>query len=182
MKKSKKRNNDEIKTTRIKRNTKMNDDYKVAVSFIIMLLIVLVCIGLLFFINGRFVTKDQFQNTETTTTTEATYDDTVILVSDILNQGSSKYYVMVYDYTNDAHKVLYSSLVSSFSDDDIKLYSVNLGLAFNSKYYNKEEDEKVKVSSSKDFNFTKPTLLVINKNKVTKAITDKDEIYSLLKD
>lgn len=183
--KKKKNNNQEfnIYTKEIKKRKYVNDDYKMAVSFIIVLAIVLVCIGALFFLNGKFVSKDILQDNKTTTTTTApSYDDTVILVNRILSVNSSKYYVMVYDFDNEVHSALYSSLVRSYKGEDIKLYSTNIGIALNKKYYNKDAEEKLKVSNYKEFNFTRPVLLEINKNKVSKVVTDEKEIISLLKE
>ena len=183
----KKKNNNKnqdfsIYTKEIKRKKFVNDDYKMAVSFVIVLVIVLVCIGGLFILNGKFVSKDILQDKTTTTTTTPSYDDTVILVNRILSVNSSKYYVMVYDFEDEVHSVLYSSLVSSYAGSDIKLYSTNIGIALNKKYYNKEKSEKLNVKSYKEFNFTRPVLLEINKNKVSKTITDKDEIHKILKE
>lgn len=183
--KKKKNNNQEfnIYTKEIKKKKNVNDDYKMAVSFVVVLAIVLVFIGALFLLNGKFVSKDILQDDKkTSTTTAPSYDDTVILVNRILSVSSSKYYVMVYDFDDEIHSALYSSLVSSYKGEDIKLYSTNIGIALNKKYYNKDSEEKLMVTNYKDFNFTRPVLLEINKNKVSKAITDAKEINSLLKE
>lgn len=182
--KKKKNNNQEfnIYTKEIKRKKYVNDDYKMALSFVIVLVIVLVFIGALFILNGKFVSKDILQDKTTTTTTAPSYDDSVILVNRILSVNSSKYYVMVYDFSDDVHSALYSSLVSSYKGEKIKLYSTNIGIALNKKYYNKEKAEKLNVKNYKEFNFTRPVLLEITKNKVSKTITNESEIYSLLKE
>lgn len=184
MKKKKNNNQDfNIYTKEIKKKKYVNDDYKMAVSFIVVLLIVLVFIGTLFFLNGKFVSKDILQDDKTTTTTTApSYDDSVILVNRILSVNNDKYYVMVYDFNDDIHNALYSSLVSSYKGENIKLYSTNIGIALNSKYYNKDKKENIMVSNYKDFNFTRPVLLEINKNKVSRTITTEKEIISILKE
>lgn len=184
MKKKKNNNQDfSIYTKEIKKKNYVNDDYRMAVSFVVVLVIVLVFIGTLFFLNGKFVSKDILQDDKmTSTTTAPSYDDTVILVNRVLDVSSSKYYVMVYDFEDEIHEALYSSTVSSYKGEDIKLYSVNIGIALNKKYYNKDAEEKLIVTNYKDFNFTRPVLLEINKNKVSKAITDAKEIKSLLKE
>lgn len=179
--KKKTRETNQFHTKEIKKKTYMNDDYKMAISFIAVLFIVLALIGLLFFFNGKFVTKDEFQGDKTTTTTEPSYDDTVILVNSILSISNNKYYVLAYDFNNTAQNSIYTSLVNSYSNSDTKLYSVNLGISFNSKYYNKDKDENVLVSNYKDFNFTRPILLVVNKNKVESVITDNEKITNVLK-
>ena len=182
--KKKKNNNQEFNfyTKEIKRRKLVNDDYKMAASFIVVLLIVLVFIGALFVLNGKFVSKDILQDKTTSTTTAPSFDDSVILVNNILDISKDKYYVMVYDFEDEAQSVLYSSVVSSYKGEKIKLYSTNLGVGFNKKYYDKEKSEKLKVKNAKEFNFTRPVLLEVSNNKVSKTITDEDEIYSLLKE
>lgn len=168
-------------TREIKKKNYMNDDYKMALSFIGVLFIVLALVGLLFFFNGKFVTKDEFQGDKTTATTEPSYDDTVILVNDILDISDKKYYVLAYDFTNIAQNSIYTPLVNSYSDSDIKLYSVNLGISFNKKYYNQDKEESVLVNNYKNFNFTRPTLLVVNKHKVEQVLTDNEKITNMLR-
>ncbi len=182
--KKKKNNNKEfnVYTKEIKKRKIVNDDYKMAVSFIVVLLIVLVFIGGLFILNGKFVSKDILQDKTTKTTTAPSYDDSVVLVSNILDISKDKYYVMVYDFEDEVQSVLYSSLVSSYKGEKVKLYSSNLGEGFNKKYYDKEKTEKVNVNNYKEFNFTRPVLLEVSNNKVSKIITDKDKIYSALKE
>lgn len=170
-----------FQTKEIRAKKYMNDDYKMAISFVVVLLIVLALVALLFVFNGKYVTKDQFQGKTTTTTTAPSYDDSVVLVNNILDISKDKYYVLVYDFNDKAQSVLYQSLANNYNNKDINLYSVNLGVAFNSKYYNKEASENIKPKNYGDFNFVKPTLLVINKNKVSDAITDKNKIVEMLK-
>lgn len=179
--KKKLQNTSKFHAKEIKKKKSINDDYKMAISFVIVLLIVLALLGLLFFLNGKYVTKDEFQGKTTTTTTAPSYDDTVVLVNDIFGLSDKKYYVLAYEFNDKAQAVLCSSLVNNYKNEDIDLYSVNLGIAFNSKYYNKEKEENIKTNKYSDFNFTKPTLLVIEKNKVLDAITDKNKITEMLK-
>ncbi len=170
-----------FRTKEIKKKRKMNEDYKMAISFVVVLLIVLALLALLFVFNGKFVTKDEFQGNKTTSTTAPSYDDSVVLVNNILDLSKDKYYVLVFDFKDKTQSVLYQSLVNRYNNKDIDLYSVNLGISFNSKYYNKEAKENIKTSNYRDFNFIQPTLLVINKNKVSEAITDKEKIIDMLK-
>lgn len=169
-----------FQSKQIKKTKYMNDDYKMVISFVVVLVIILALLVLLFFLNGKYVTKDEFQGKTTTTTTAPSYDDSVVLVNQILTLSKDKYYVLAFDFNDKAQSVLYQSLTNSYNGKE-KLYSVNLGVGFNSKYYNQEKEESIKPSSYSNFNFTKPTLLVIEKNKVSSAITDRDKIIEMLK-
>ena len=71
-----KKNKQKFYSKEIKRNKQMNDDYKKFLAFIIVSVVVLGLLGVLYLLNGKYVTKDLFQDDSKTTTTEVSYDPT----------------------------------------------------------------------------------------------------------
>lgn len=179
--KKKNNNNEKVKfeSKEIKQHTIKNEDYQKVISFIVILVVVLVCLGGLFFFNGKYVSKDEFQNT-TTTEAVVSIDNTVILSNDIFNQKDSKYMVMIFRSKDKTENMFNGSLVSGYQGND-KVYSVDLSNKMNENIYNVKEKEKLLVSNVKDLNVIRPTLLIIEKGKVTKAVTDNEEMISILK-
>lgn len=178
MKKNKDKNKSRFQSSPIKINGGLNEDYKKVISFFVMLLIIAVAIILLYFLNGKYVTKD-LNETETTTTT-AKYDESVITAADVFKQGNGEYMVIFYDTSDDVEEVLYSTLVSMYDDEDVSLYTVDLASAFNKKYYDKDGEENTKPTKASELVITKTTLITIKKGKVTSYLTDKDEIIEKL--
>lgn len=177
----KKKNNNKSKfqSTPIQINGGLNDDYKKIISFFIVLLIIVACVFLLYFLNGKYVTKD-LKEKETTTTT-VKYDKSLIVVDDIFKQGNGNYMVLLYDKSNNVESVLYDGLVMSYDNEKVDLYTVDLSSAMNKKYFNKDGKENTKPSKASDIVVTKTTLITINKGKVTAYDTDKDKIVEKLK-
>ena len=128
-------------------------------------------IGGLFLLNGKYVTKDLFQGDVTTTTTEVSYDSTLLTVSTLFDVKDSEYYVMLYD-TSEETAFKYDNLVLGFKEVDIKLYSVDMSNAMNKKYYDINGKENVSPTKSSEIMITRPTLLHIKKGKVVDYITD----------
>lgn len=176
----KKKDKKKFYSTEIKRNKTMNDDYKRAITFIVVLLIVCGAIGLLFLLNGKYVTKDMFQKTTTAPTTEVSYDHTLLTVSNLFDVSDSEYYVMLYDNSDETKAFLYSNLVVGFKEVDIPLYSVDMSNAMNSKYYDVKGTENTKPTKSSEVMITRPTLMHIKKGKVVNYITDLDTIVQYL--
>lgn len=180
-KKNRKKTTDVIKfeTREIKKNKGMNDDYKVMISFIIVLVVIALLVSLLFFFNGKFVTKDHFQDKETTTTEPVKYDSKVVTVPTMFNLSKDPYYVLLYD-KKDEKSFLYDDLVSRFDDEDIKLYSVDMSDRMNKAYYDIKGTANKDIKTYKDVLITEPTLLVFKKGKVTEYITGSEKIVNKL--
>lgn len=163
-------------TKEIKKSKQWNDDSKKALSFLVVLAVVSVLIAGLFFLNAKFVSKDYFQEDVTTTTKAAEYDDTLLTVDTMLSKDG-EYYVLAYDSKDKYTSFVYSSLVSSYKNDKIKLYSIDLSLKMNSMYYDTKKDVVVKEN---EYNFNGATLITIKNKKIVKSITDRDEIVKVL--
>ena len=165
----------EFYTEELKKSKTINEDTVKIVSFIIILVIVLGLLVLLFYVNGRYVTKDKYQEATTTTTTEPIYDDTKVTVDTMFNLSNDTYYVLAYDSTDIDGKYIYDAGLY-YNNTDIKLYKLDLTNAMNKPYYDKNKD-----LNTKNINFKGNTLLVFKKGKIAEAITDKEEIVNKLK-
>ena len=162
-----------FETKEIKKSEYMNDDVKKVISFLVVLLIVALFIGLLFFINGKYVTKDEFQDS----TTNAVSNTKLITLDDILKSEKSEYYVLAYNAEDTKSASIYSSLVSSTKSD---IFYVNLDEAVNKNHYNVVDEEKVSVKDVKDLMLTKPTLIKVKSKKIVSYTTNIDEIIKEL--
>lgn len=168
---------EQFESQEIKQSKFENEDYQKVKAFFILLIIVLALIGLLFFINGRFVSKDRFQENESTTTTEPSFDETVITVDRMFKINKDEYLVMVYDSNDKETSVLYSNLVLSYKGSKT-LYSIDLNDKMNSKYYNKDKEENKNPTSPSEASFAGPRLLVMSNGKVIEYLDDRDAIVN----
>ena len=181
MKKKNKNNNGEIQfiSTKMKKQTYKNEDVKLFTSAVIIMIAMALLIGGLFYINGKYVTKDEFQPETTTTTTEPSFDNTIILADEAFNQKDKLYYVMFYDTKDVDYGRMYANLVNYYSGDAV-VYSVDLSSAMNKKYYNTKGEANTKPTKAEELVITGPTLIVFKKNKVDSYLTDKNEIIKKL--
>ena len=163
-----------FETKEIKKNKYMNDDVKKIFSFLIVLLIVALFIALLFFINGKYVTKDEFQES---TTSAVSINTKLVALDDIFKSEKSEYYVLAYNALDTKSASIYSSLVSSTKSE---ILYANLDEAINKNHYNVDGEEKVNVKDVKDLMLTKPTLIKIKDKKIVSYTTSMDEIIKEL--
>lgn len=163
-----------FETKEIKNSKYMNDDVKKVISFLVVLLIVALFIGLLFFINGKYVTKDEFQDN---TTKAVSINTKLIILDDILKSEKNEYYVLAYNTEDTKSASIYSSLVSSTKSD---IFYVNLDETINKNHYNVAGEEKVSVKDVKDLMLTKPTLIKVKNKKIVSYTTNIDEIIKEL--
>lgn len=170
----------DYKMHEIKNSRAMNEDYKKALSFIVVLVVIIALLALLFYLNGRFVSKDIFQGDQTTTTTEPAYNEKNILIDNIFTIKDKEYMVMLYDTSDDVESITFSSAVNYYQSDDIKLYTADLANGMNKMYYNKDGKENTKPTKASEIVVTRPTLMVIKNGKVTNYITDSKEILKKL--
>lgn len=180
MKKKEITKSSQFKTKEIKKNNNMNEDYQKVLTFFVVLAIIAVLIGLLFYFNGRFVTKDHFQEEEKTTTTEVKFNTALLTVDTMFNVSKKDYMVLLYDPTATGG-FLYSGLANNYDDEKkMPLYSVDMKDAMNRKYYNKDGKENTKPKKPADVMITRPTLIVFKKGVVSSYITDTDIIVEKL--
>lgn len=165
----------QFESQEIKKAKFENEDYQKVKGFFIMLIIVLILIGILFFLNGKFVTKDRFQEKETTTTTDPSYDETVITIDKMFKIKKDEYMVLIYDSSDKETSVLYSNLILTYKGSKT-LYSVDLANKMNSKYHNPDKEENKNPTKPSEVNILGPRLLVMANGKVTEYIDNDDAI------
>lgn len=175
--KKKKTNELNFESKEIKKNRQVNDDYKMVIGFVVMLVIIAFITILLYFFNGKYVTKDLIN--EKPTTTQATYDDTKITVADIFKIKKDNYYVLLYN-TEDDISFLYSNLSASYTNKKVPLYTIDMANALNKKYYNIDGKENKNVTKYEDLVITKPTLIEIKNKKIVSYKSNKDDIVNIL--
>lgn len=175
-----KKNKQKFYSKEIKKNKELNDDYKKVVTFIVVLIVIGLCVGAIFYLNAKFISKDMFQEKTTTTTTEASYDSSLLTVSTLFTVKDSEYLVMLYDSTNKTTGFLYNDLVLGYVEDKVSLYSVDMSNQMNKKYYDTKGKENKNPTKSSEVLITRPTLMHIKKGKVVDYITDRDQIISTL--
>ena len=177
--KKKKKEIKKFESTEIKQSTFVNEDYKIIRAFFIVLAIVLALLGLLFYFNGKLVTKDMFSD-ETTTTTTASFDDTLVLADDIFKISDKEYMVLIYDSSDKNTNVLYDKLFNSYKGDT-NLYGVDLANKMNKKHFDESlEKENTKPTKAEEIVVSGPRLLTIKKGEVTEYLKDAEKIKEQL--
>ncbi len=168
------------KMQELKKQQAMNEDYKRAVSFVIVLIVIIVLLDLLVYLNGKFVSKDLFQDPTTTTTTEPAFNSKNILISNIFDIKDKEYMVLIYDTKDDIEDALYAGAAYSYNSDKVKLYTVDLANKMNRANYKKDGKENTNPAKSSEIVITRSTLMIIKDGKVTSYITDSEEILKKL--
>lgn len=167
------------------KNLGVSEDENEIKSFIIIVIVIAVIAGIVYFVTELVANKEpEYQ--KTVTQGEVDYD--IVSVGTLLNRPYDDYYVLVYDADSD-DAMKYSTTMSKYiqnnskEDNYKKIYFCNLGNFINSAYYNVGEDNKSNPKATKieDFDFGDLTLLQIKKGKVVKYVEDYTIIQDLLK-
>ena len=158
-----------------------DEESKVIIKFIVMLVIVLViCVGI-YFITKNVVNKDSEKSDNTNETTESTISYDSAIIGTMLNKKDSEYYVIVYDKKGN-NATNYSIAASKYAagKDTIPVYTLDLSNGLNSKYKS-TEGTNPKASNLEDLRFGEITLLKISNGKITNAYESFDEINKIWK-
>ena len=180
-KNKKKTSNDEIKfySEEIKREKIVSDDVKVVRSFIIVLVILVVVLVGLFYINAKFISKDNFQEEATTISTTASYNHYKIVADVALKMSDKEYYVLFYNSDDSINYGLYNTLIQAYDSEDhnnINLYSVDLSDAMNKSHFNEDGESDID-----NLIFNQETLIRVKSGKIVESVTEKEKINELLK-
>lgn len=179
-KKQQKRQKEKFVSTEIKQNKMANEDYQKIRAFAIVLVIVLALVGLLFLFNGKVVTKDLDDN-KTTTTTEPSYDESIILGDEIFNKGDKEYMVLFFDSNNKENGFLFSGLLNGYRGTK-KVYGVDKANKMNASHFKEtSENENEKPTKASEVVVGGPRLLVIKDKKVSEYISDTNTIVEKLR-
>lgn len=152
-------------------------------QFIKILIVLIVLVVGVYFLTRIFVTKDLFnKKEETSETTKGSINYNTTLIGNMFNKEDKEYYVLMYD-TEDIQAAYYSGFISNYNKNEnaLKIYFANLNNPLNKKFI-VENSEEVNINTT-DFNEFKIGnigLIKISEGKITKAITNVEEIASEL--
>jgi len=168
-KEKKKKNNKKYKVNYV------TDEEKEIRRFVIVLLVVIVAVGGIYLLTRAFVTKDLFtkKGNDTKEVTEGKVNYDVAMIGDMLNRPYKKYYVVIYDTTNDDYSSDMYSLVYNYGllKKDKHLYTVDLSNSLNKSYYDAKK-VNTKATTLKDLKVGDITLLEVTDGKISKYIVD----------
>lgn len=145
-------------------------------KFIFVLLGLLILLLGVYFFTKAFVTKDLHKNTNDVNYTEGKVSYDVVIAGTMLNRPISEYYV--YAFSNeDTNSVYYNTLVSNYSKKDkaLQVYFLDIDNALNKDYVDKNNASK-NFTTIKELKLGKLTLMKVKDGKVTKYITNEEEI------
>ena len=149
-----------------------NDDKEVYNVFKICLGVILF-IGLAFVIinvvNGNWNLFNKKNNKETEINSQK------VMAGTMFDKEDGEYYVLAYDMTDEKND-FYGLLIDNYYGDK-KLYVLNLGSGFNNDFLG---DKTVISEDLTKLKFASATLLLINKDKITKSYQIEEEIVNQL--
>lgn len=156
----------------------MVEDEKVIKKFIIILVAVIVIVIGFYTFTKLVVNKDTANNNETTEETKI--DTSVAIVGTMLKKSNDSYYVFLYDHNSDRANEFQGLYLTMTSSSTSKIYNVDLGSSFNSKYVDLDNPNP-KASNLDELRFGEITLIKVEKGKITDAYTSIDSIKKLFK-
>ena len=155
------------------------EEKKAVKNFLIILAVVLVCGVAVYFLTRAFVSKDLFtkKDDDEDKIQEVTTSYDTAIVGTMLNRPVKEYYVLVYDQVEDNG---YNNLGITYKtdhSDGLPLYYVDLSNTLNKEHVGDTTDVS---GSVKDMVFGELTLLRVKDGKITKTITDYDQVIKEL--
>lgn len=149
-----------------------NDDKEVYNVFKIGLGVILF-IGLFFVAINIFNGNWNIFSKENKDTTDI--DSNMLIVGTMFNKEEAEYFVLAYDIS-DENSDVYKMLWANYNDER-KLYLLDLSSGFNRDFIG----EKTVISNDlSKLKFGGPTLLLINKDQITKSYTEEEAIINEL--
>ena len=175
VKKTSKKSSGKKLTSRPEKIYYATSEQKDVKSFLGVILVVLVCVGIIYLATRMFVTKDLFNKDtkdQDTVQEAVTVNYDIAIVGNMLEKPEKDYYVIIYDTTG-KYMADMSYMISTYNykENHLHVYTVDLSNKLNSDYYN-PENENVKATSVEDFKFGDITLIKVSNGKVNKYITD----------
>lgn len=127
----------------------------------------------IFFIVSKIMDKNEHSDifSESLDIAEVQYTD--ILISKLLNQNPSEYYVLV-EYSKDENLNTYEGYITNYKTyyadyETYKIYTAQLDNAFNKAYYGEKESYDANTLS-----FSQTTLVKVSNGEITEAYTEND--------
>lgn len=165
--------NKQVETELIKTTSEETDQVK---TFVFILIGVALVAAILYFVSTQYLVKDGVKKDTTPVAEEISYNN--VNVGTVFNRPEEEYYVMAYD--PDSPKAsFYSTVMSLYKDDKIRLYFLNLSIEANKAYV--KETSNPNATKASELALNTPTLIKIKNGKIDKYIEDYEEIKKELK-
>lgn len=152
------------------------EEQKEVKKFIFVLLgLIIIVVGVYFFTRA-FVTKDLF-NTNEVTYQEGKINYDVAIVGNMLTRPEKDYYVFA--FSNESTKVnYYNTLVNLYTKEEnsLKIYHVDLENELNKKYVATDNAVSTSFDTMKNLKLGEVTLIKVQDQKVTKYLTNIEDI------
>lgn len=146
-------------------------------NFLVVIIVVLVCVGGIYFFTRAFVTKDLFKkDTPRESVVEpGKIDYEVAIMGTIMNRADEEYYVVIYDSTS-SYAFDMNKLVSNYTkaEKHLPVYVVDLSnktMNGDGKYYDPNNISE-NPTSLEDLKVGDRTVIKIKKGKIDKFIPD----------
>lgn len=147
-------------------------------QFIKILIVLIILVVGVYFLTRIFVTKDLFNKKDETNTTAGSINYNTTLIGNMFNKADKEYYVLMYD-TEDIESAYYSGFISNYSKNTnaLTVYFANLNNPLNNKYVVDNADEvNINTTNFEEFRVNKIALLKISDGKITKSMTNVEDI------
>ncbi len=171
---------EKVQKNRIKYQT---EEQKEIVRFVIVILVVILCVGVIYIATRAFVTKDLFKNKDNTeeVVTPGAINYDVAIMGEILNRPYNEYYVAIYNKKDGKYISDMSSIVYLYSNKEkhLHIYTVDLSNKMNEGFYDPEH-VNTGAQSVNEMKVGDITLLRVKNGKITKYIEDLDKMKSEL--
>lgn len=167
------------KANKIKEEKFKSEDQESIIRFIKILIGVIICVVLIYFITRAFVKKDLTDTKEETPVTEISYSKMVF--GTMLNRPYDEYYVFAYS-SEDTKAYYYSVLGESYmnEEDSLYIYYVDLEDSMNSKYVSTDGTTNPKATKVEDLRVGDLTLIKVKNGKINKYLENLKDIKNEL--
>ncbi len=144
--------------------------------FFVLLGLIIIIVGVYFFTRA-FVTKDLHKTTNDINYTAGEVSSDVVIVGTMLNRSEKEYYVLAFG-SEDVNATYYNTIVAKYGDEKnaIKVYYLDLDNSLNKEYVASDNTASTSFTTIKELKLGKLTLMKVKEGKVTKFITNEDEI------
>lgn len=150
---------------------------------LIKIVVIVTGIFLAFYLITYLIAKNKADDAEKDTdAAEVSIQYDEILMSNLLKQSSSEYYVLAYD-AEDVYYDTYNTYITSYTgeDDAIRVYTSILSNGFNKSYYDVDAESKTDVTSISDLKLNSSTLIKVKDGKIDAVYEGHDAIVTYLK-
>lgn len=150
-------------------------------SFIIILIIVVVFIGIVYFLNKVFI--DQDKSIYDITYQTGTVNDDKVIAGNLFNRAEKEYFVLAYD-PEDLNAAYYSALATKYKEkqtDAIRIYYLDTASALNKDYVT--TGDEVSNPAAKNLNSLKMkglTFIQIKGNEIVRYLENIEAIEKAL--